>query len=564
MRALTLTFVLTLAVGCEDEARRPQIVFQIEADTEFNAVATWLRVQIFDQDGGRPFDGMFRAREAIPAEIPTVAREDDASRWVRVHAELFDTPEEPSETDVPIAVIDSTSTFTEESVRYVRLRFARACQDTKPCADGFTCYRGVCRGACFDTDPDEDALEIEPRCGRCEACRASNCTPVEDDTACGCPGDRCSDGECQASGLVQDISSGLTSTCVVRSGQVLCWGSNEYAELGVSDAGRDNPNPIPVPLPGPAIAVTTRGTEDGTATAHSCALLEDGALYCWGSNGSGQLGLGLAGEAIDAPTVLPQVPDGIVAISNGGLHSCARTGTGALWCWGDNRRGQLGVPGAAGRSDVPVEVLSPSSAGWDSHCTGSLHTCAIEAGRVYCWGFNSDAQAGVPPGDNIVDPSPIALDDSTGFTSVACGAYHTCALATDKRAFCWGGNSFGNLGREPSELDGAPAPVNGGLAFEEVSCGRSHCCALEEGGGLWCWGRNTQGQLGVGSDVIDRFRPTRTTGPEKSWTALALGEVHSCAVRDDQFIWCWGENTRGQLALGDTDRRFNPSVVCPP
>ncbi|MEO0811282.1 MAG: hypothetical protein AAFY60_00370 [Myxococcota bacterium] len=567
MRRLLFAFILTGTAlsppACSDSTRRPQVVFQLEADTESNALASWVRVMLFDRDG-QLLQNVIEPAGVLPAEIPTVARDDDPTRWVTIRAELFDTLESPENDDVPIVAVESSAAFFAGEVRYVPLRFSRSCLDSTECLAEQTCYRGVCRGACFEPTPDSESGELEPTCGRCQRCSGLSCTDLDDGNECGCPGDSCADGQCQGPGQFLGVSGGLRSTCVVRSGRVYCWGSNEYQELGVPGAALATTTPIEVALPSPAVAVSTRGNEDGAETAHSCALLEDGTLACWGRNGSGQLGLGPgAPNPVLSPTLLPS-PTNAVAISVGGGHSCARTQTGELWCWGSNNRGQLGVPAAGNSSNTPVSVPSPTDDPWTSHCTGQLHSCAVSGGIVYCWGFNSDAQIGVPPGENLTTPNPIDADPSLRFSLVTCGDFHSCALADDQRAFCWGGNGFGNLGREPTELDGAPGPVNGQLSFEFLSCGRSHCCGLESGGSLWCWGRNTQGQLGVGPDVIDRFRPTRTSGPEDGWTALALGEQHSCAVREDQFLWCWGANTDGQLGLGDREARFNPSVVCLP
>ncbi len=558
---LLLAFAATLA--CDSPPPRPQVIVQLEADTGTNALASWVRVRILDRDG-RIVRDQVEPAGVLPAEIPIVAKDDDATRWVTFEGELFDTLAAPSD-DAPIARVRASAGFTADAVRYVRLRFARACLESSECTDGQTCYRGVCLGACFEPSPDEEGNELAPSCGRCELCPAAECQPRPDDDVCGCPGDRCLSGECRSPAPLTSVSGGLRSTCVVRAGRLYCWGSNIYSELGVPDAANSTPTPIEVTLPGPVAQVSTRGNESGTATAHSCALLEDGSLHCWGSNGAGQLGLGRGADAeVAIPTEVESfTSDSIESISVGGIHTCARTAGGELWCWGANSRGQLGIDSTSS-ADRPVQVPSPSGAPWIAQCTGQLHSCGVSDGRIYCWGFNEVAQVGIPAGPNVLTPTAIDAPDDVRFELVTCGDFHSCGLSEDERAYCWGANGFGNLGREPGELDGAPAPVNGDLVFQFLSCGRSHCCGLESDGSLWCWGRNTQGQLGVGTDVIDRFRPTRTSGPPDRWTALALGEQHSCAVREDEFLWCWGFNESGQLGLGDTTRRFNPTVVCLP
>lgn len=561
---LTALLLTCITFACEAPPPRPQVIVQLDADTGTNALASWVRIRALDRDG-RLLREQVEPAGVLPAEVPFVAKDDDASRWFTFEAELFDTLDAPGADDAPIASVRATAGFTEGEVRFVRLRFARACLESNACADGQTCFRGVCLGACLEPSLEEEGDELVPQCGRCDTCRATVCQPRANDESCGCPGDRCVDGTCRASAPLESVSGGLRSTCIVRAGRLYCWGSNLYSELGVASAAETIPEPIEVPLPGLVARVSTRGNENGAATAHTCALLQDGSLYCWGRNGSGQLGLGDAAPTeVATPTPVPAFStDAIESISVGGVHTCARTVTGELWCWGTNNRGQLGVE-SIDAANRPVSVPSPTGAPWSAHCTGQLHSCGIVDGTTYCWGFNSDAQVGQPPGPNVPSPTPIGAPEGVRFSLVTCGDFHSCGLSTDNRAYCWGANGFGNLGREPNELDGAPGPVNGDLRFQFLSCGRSHCCGLENDGGLWCWGRNTQGQLGVGTDVIDRFRPTRTSGPPDRWTALALGEQHSCAVRDDGFLWCWGLNNSGQLGLGDTDRRFNPTVVCLP
>lgn len=555
-RFVCVVFALSAFVGCS--SRRPQVIIDISSDTATDSIASWLRIQVWDTEGNEARTELLRA-ETFPVRVPLVARDDDPQRSFDLDVQLFTTLDAPDADSVPVAEVSAQANYVEDEVVYIVLRFSQACLEGQLCADGQTCYRGECRGACFAPTLDDELEETEPLCGRCDVCRGAQCVIRDDEADCGCPGDRCRDGVCVGAASITSLSSGLRNTCAVLGSDLYCWGNTSYLELGVPADG-DALRPIFV-RSGVAL-VATNGNENGAMTAHSCAVDLDGTVSCWGQNGSGQLGVPDA-DAQETPLVIPRfTEETIVKLVAGGLHNCALTDKGELWCWGGNNRGQLGIGDSSMSRLAPLEVPPPGDSGWTDVALGQLHTCAVSAGRVYCWGFNFNLEVGVDVAGQVDSPTPIEIDPELEFDRVACGAFHSCALTTGGRAYCWGGNGFGNLGRDTGEAGALPAPVNGDLRFQSISCGRSHSCGLVEGGVPWCWGRNENGELGTGSDTVDRLRPIVTTGPVTEWTSIALGEQHSCAVRNDDFLWCWGRNNEGRLGLGDTDRRLVPTPIC--
>jgi alpha-tubulin suppressor-like RCC1 family protein len=271
-----------------------------------------------------------------------------------------------------------------------------------------------------------------------------------------------------------------------------------------------------------------------TLVDHSCAILDNGSVKCWGYNSWGELGLGdKAPRGTNASNLddhLPAVDLGTGrtarAISTGRLHSCALLDDGSVKCWGLNDEGQLGLGDVLNRGD--------------------------ELGEM---------------GDNLP-----AVDLGTGrkVTAVAAGAQHTCALLDNGSVKCWGSNIYGYLGlgdtlsrgAGPSEMgDNLPAVSLGiGRTAVSVAASYSHTCALLDNGTVKCWGNNPYGELGLG-DTLGRGRndsdmgdnlPVVNLGTGRLAVGISAGSFYSCALLDTNDVKCWGANDRGQLGLGDT------------
>ncbi len=233
-------------------------------------------------------------------------------------------------------------------------------------------------------------------------------------------------------------------------------------------------------------------------------------------------------------------------------HVCAVI-RGALLCWGDNAAGQLGTADTMPRS-VPTRVGSASD--WVQVEAGASSSCARRAGgSVWCWGDNSAGQLGVADLAGRTEPAFVSLPASASVVSL--NHRHGCALLSGGALFCWGENEEGQLGQgdvHPGADALQPVQVESDVAFRQVDTGDGHTCAIKADRTLWCWGRNVRGELGLGEGAPGQVRtPTQVAGAD--WSAVFAGQDHTCALKTDGSLHCTGLGEFGQLGLGNRDSR---------
>lgn len=340
--------------------------------------------------------------------------------------------------------------------------------------------------------------------------------------------------------LGTSLAVGTRHGCRVLTGIVSCFGENAGGQLGQGDTvAREAPT---------TVATDASYLELAAGSGTSCALDSEGAIFCWGANDAGQLGTGDF-----QPRLTPaRVALGLRArqISNHDTHVCAIAEDGSLWCWGENAEGQMGFNEwpPAPNPNAPVRLGTFNDWTWVS--VGDGHSCAIRgAGELYCWGRNTQFQLGMDAGTQLRVPRRV--DTEVGYTDVACAVNHTCALRAG-RLFCWGSvpEVLNGVAREtPFELDV-------GRVHTAVAVHGFHACFIDDANRLFCWGRNAEGQLGVG-DTSNRAAPTLVDGG--AWARVALGRFSTCAQTIDGGTYCFGENASGQLGLGDFSRRNVPT-----
>jgi alpha-tubulin suppressor-like RCC1 family protein len=304
-------------------------------------------------------------------------------------------------------------------------------------------------------------------------------------------------------GGITAISAGWLHTCALSSGGVKCWGSNASGALG-DDSVIHRLTPVNVVGLGDAAAVSAGGS-------HTCATRSEGAVACWGNNNFGQLGDGTRTDR-RVPVHVVGLGGRATAITSGNGHTCALLADGVVKCWGVNASGQLGDGTLTTFRVTPVEVVGLGAAVAAISARGD-HTCArLVSGGVKCWGSNAFGELG----DGTRTARPTAVDVfglDSGVTAISLGWSHTCALLTAGGVKCWGENIAGQLG------DGTPTPLRltpvgvAGLAtgVVRVSAGDYHTCALLIGGGVKCWGGNGEGQLGD-STRTNRLAPVDVVG----------------------------------------------------
>ncbi len=354
-------------------------------------------------------------------------------------------------------------------------------------------------------------------------------------------------------GWVNAITSSAVHTCALTSaGGVKCWGGNLYGQLG---DGSNIERQSPVDVVGLSSGVIAIAAGD----FHTCAITDAGQTKCWGSNWAGQLGNGLNTDS-NMP-VNASLLDSVTLIAAGGNHTCSVNNTGIVSCWGYNQFGQLGNASNTNASTpVGVSGLSHGS-GIVNLSLGSEHTCALSAqGGVKCWGRNLRGQLG--NGTNTSSNVPVDVSGLTsGVSGIAAGQQHTCAISMGGWVKCWGYNNSGQLGDATlTDRNTQRNAIGLSIGGRWIAAMGDHSCAVLNGGLLKCWGKNNHSQLGDGSNTT-RSAPANVLGLGGPANAVSGGHFHTCALRSNGFMLCWGQNTSGQLGDGSTTSRNSPVNV---
>ncbi len=346
--------------------------------------------------------------------------------------------------------------------------------------------------------------------------------------------------------------------------------SELYYRLPVLNASYVPP-PIPPSPPGPPGPVPVVIAQIDVGNYHVCANSQAGGGYCWGKNNFGALGDGTNNNS-HAPN---QVNDTgvlagkkIVGTSAGYNHTCVVDDTGKVYCWGYNSQGQLGN-GASGTTNNPFPTAVVTAGPMSGEVIvkvngGDSHTCALsQDGDIYCWGGNIYGQLGNNSTASAFTPVKVSnIGPSNGkvMVDISAGYQHTCGLASDGTAYCWGFNGHGQLGSGNNTDSSVPVAVATGLKFKQISAGDEHTCAVTLAGVLYCWGYNINGQVGNGT-MVDTNSPVAvdTSGVlgGKNIARVAAGYRHTCAIGDGD-IYCWGNNDAGQL--GDNNYPVDSNV----
>lgn len=330
----------------------------------------------------------------------------------------------------------------------------------------------------------------------------------------------------------------IGDTCLLWEGQIRCWGGT---------FGLD-----PTPVAG------ARWVELAGGELHRCAIDADRALYCWGDNSDGALGVGDQVARAEPTHVTPD--RAWRQVGAGRFFTCAISGASELYCWGRNTEGQLGAGVVAGVVDRPLRIGTATD--WLSIGNAGNHICGIRTGdQLFCWGANDRGQVGVGmagPGVTVPTPQPIA----GAWRQVSIGKEHTCGIQTDDTLWCWGRNFEGQLGlgvRGDGTDQLAPVQVGDATDWQSIGLGRFASCGVRAGGLLSCWGNNELNEVGIPGATY-YVEPTQVD--QQIWQLAGASQgSHMCGLHDDGAALCWGANTAGQLGTGDTEPRDAPTLV---
>jgi len=373
---------------------------------------------------------------------------------------------------------------------------------------------------------------------------------------------------------VNTIRAGENHVCaLMNNGKMQCWGRNNSGQLGYGDVytvGLPGTSAYATPAGRGLVPLLETETVSRLAVGgnHTCALLSSGLVRCWGLNSNGQLGLNSTTNVGDNSfvTAAGYVNLGGIAtkIAAGLAHTCAIMENGAVRCWGSNSHGQLGIGNNTGTNvnigdnEQPWQDVNLGGLTAKAITAGGLHSCALlDNGKVRCWGYGQHGQLGISNGGaNVLAPSTSSADVPLGTVlQLSAGANHTCALLDTGDVRCWGLNNYGQLGIGSWTATSSPTQVNlNGAQVLQVATGTSHTCALLSNGAVKCWGRVDEGLLGYGGTPAGhQWAPPATSvdlGASATAYQITAGASNTCALLSNGRTRCWGSNTHGALGLG--------------
>lgn len=402
---------------------------------------------------------------------------------------------------------------------------------------------------------------------------------------------------------VVQVSVGQNHMLALKDdGSVWAWGSNVAGGLG-DGTTTSSLTPIQVSTLTDVIAIAAEGA--GGWTQYSLAVKQDGKVWAWGSNSSGQLGDGTTTQRL-TPVELAGI-SGVVEVEAKQFATMALKADGTLWTWGNNQDGQLGDGTRMSWRALPSQITGIN--GVVAMALGTAQASAVrDDGAVFSWGLHTSGQLGDDNTDTRLGAVEIPGIDNVAKTSL--GDRHVLALKKDGTVWSWGDNFYGELGDDTVLSRAIPAPipsledvvaVEGGANFSLAlksdgtvwSCGYNqygelghggwssqktpvqisdlsnvtaissmyhHSLALKSDGTVWAWGMNWAGQLGDNS-TLNKHVPVQVTGVGNNITAIAAGGTFSLALALDGTVWAWGNNNSGQLGDGTTTQRLTPVQV---
>ena len=391
------------------------------------------------------------------------------------------------------------------------------------------------------------------------------------------------------------IAKGAFHTCFLfPDGRVKCWGYNLFGQLGLGDTNSrgDNEREMGSELDYVNLGSGRTAKAIAAGNSHTCAILDNDEVKCWGTNSHGQLGLGnkVSATSPGSSTVNLGNDRTVKALSLGNDHACAVLDNDKIKCWGRNSHGQLGLGDTKDRGGATSEMggalpyVDIGNYTAKAVSAGDSYTCVIlNNDQVKCWGLNSSGQLGLGHDRGVNQPQSqsISLGANRSARNIATGRHHTCVILDNGSLKCWGRNDSGQLGLETGTNSTSPPnnPVDLGTGriVKVLSTGFVHTCVVLDNDELKCFGNNKSGQLGLGDtnnlgDEVGEMGgalPAVSLGSDANnltYTAKVISvggnAIHTCALlvtsstdTSAKLVKCWGDNNYGQLGQGDTQDR---------
>ncbi len=377
----------------------------------------------------------------------------------------------------------------------------------------------------------------------------------------------------------QSSASFYHSCAIALNGRAYCWGSGNSGKLGNGSTASSRV-PVAVNTSGVLAGKTIKQISAGEN--HTCAIASDNRAYCWGSNKNGQLGNGSTADS-NVPVAVNMsgalAGKTIKQMSVEFSTSCVVASDNRAYCWGSNKNGQLGN-GSTADSRVPVAVNTSGvlvGKTIKEVTTGGFHTCALDtSSKMYCWGLNSSGRLGGGL-TSILSNVPVAVNMSGALAGktikqMSVEFSTSCVVASDNRAYCWGSNKNGQLGNGSTADSRVPVAVNmsgalAGKTIKQILAGGDHGCVVASDDKMYCWGLNNNGELGNNSSVNSSVPfAVNTDGvlAGKTIRQMSAGFSSTCAVDSEYNMYCWGYNDNGQLGNNSTNNSRVPARVYVP
>ena len=321
------------------------------------------------------------------------------------------------------------------------------------------------------------------------------------------------------------VAAGSSYACAILDNNDLkCWGDNDYGQLG-DGASEERNSPVSVDLGTGRTAKAVAAGND-----HTCAILDDGSLKCWGKVDNGRLGNGINDDTHEPTSIGLGASRTVQMVDAGKKHTCAVLDDGSLKCWGENRWGQLG-DGTRIERHIPTTVNLGNNRIAQSVSSGDTNTCAIlDDDSVKCWGLSY--------GNGL---SSISLGASRTAEIISAGDRYTCALLDDDSVKCWSGSRS-----NPVSID-----LGSDHTAQDVGVGKGYACAILENSSVKCWGDNLFGQLGDGSTNDSESPIAVNLGESRTAQSIFVAGYRTCVILDNDAVKCWG------VSHGSTPRSIN-------
>jgi alpha-tubulin suppressor-like RCC1 family protein len=389
------------------------------------------------------------------------------------------------------------------------------------------------------------------------------------------------------------VSMGIVSVCGVQAGVRRCWGNEHGASLG--DGVWDQAFTFAqsaVLEPVDEVVLSRDSNSDGTLSGSFGCLRQGTKVSCWGSNFSGEVGVGTLALAATPVAIPPPAGRTWAHVASADHEVCARAGDGSLWCWGDDWRGQISGTAGVGSSTQPCTpgvpcgysrpIAAPVAAGVDDVVVGHDYACERSGTVVRCWDNNGVQTYAAPAGMwtkltggprapcGITTTADIACWGSVplmpsaqpvivpgaevhNITDASIGNGYAClSRGSDNARVCWGDNTNYVLGDNTMTMQPTPIALDVGAVQTVASTYDQGGCAITPAGGITCWGINNEdrcGQPGNNSFTMTPAPVSDGNGPLAGCTMLAATGDHTCVICNDQLL-CWGQNEHGELGRG--------------